>query len=189
MSIKIEKRNLKIEGLDYPYTLRRRPRAKYLRLSISPDGSLTLTAPSLYPIFLLKKFLVSRFDWIAKNLEKIKSNSSIFGLRHTEPQIRQYKKQTRILVKNRLEYFNQFYGFSYRRLAIRNQKSRWGSCSADKNLNFNYRLCLLPPEIADYIIVHELCHIREMNHSSAFWQLVAKTIPDYKILRKKLKNL
>ncbi|MDD5749621.1 MAG: SprT family zinc-dependent metalloprotease [Patescibacteria group bacterium] len=189
MTIKTEQRKIKIQGLDYPYTLRRRPYTRTLRLSLAQDGSLTVTVPSLYPIFLLKKFLISRFDWIAKNVEKIKSNPSIFGLRHTELQVRQYKKQTRILVKSRLEYFNQFYGFSYRRVAIRNQKSRWGSCSTDKNLNFNYRLCLLPPEIADYIIVHELCHTREMNHSPAFWQLVAKTIPDYKIRKANLRKI
>jgi len=77
----------------------------------------------------------------------------------------------------------------FKRVAIRNQKSRWGSCSSQKNLNFNYRLCLLPSDIAEYIIVHELCHLQEMNHSVKFWRLVEKTIPDYKFRQKRLKKI
>ena len=154
MPIKTEQRKIKIQGLDYPYTLRRRPYTRSLRLSLAPDGSLTLTAPSLYPIFLLKKFLAERFDWIVRNTKKVKNNPSIFASKHSDDQIGQYKKQTRALVSSRLEHFNQFYNFNYNRVFIRNQKSRWGSCSSAKNLNFNYRLCLLPLEIADYIIVH-----------------------------------
>jgi len=92
------------------------------------------------------------------------------------------------IVKDRIEYFNTFYNFKWNRIVIRNQKTRWGSCSRKGNLNFNYKIALLPPESADYIIVHELCHLGEFNHSQKFWDLVAKTIPDYLTIRKDLRK-
>lgn len=98
------------------------------------------------------------------------------------------------LVTLRLAHFNSIYrdqfGFTfiYKKIVIRNQSSRWGSCSRKGNLNFNYRIALLPPDLADYIIVHELCHLGEFNHSQGFWDLVARTIPNWQILRTELKE-
>lgn len=92
------------------------------------------------------------------------------------------------LVTIRLAHFNSIYNFTYHRITIRNQSSRWGSCSRKGNLSFNYRLALLPPELADYIIVHELCHLGEFNHSKKFWDLVEKTIPNWRILRNNLRE-
>jgi predicted metal-dependent hydrolase len=186
---KIEQRNINISGQDYEYTLRRKSRVKYLRLSIEHDGSLVLTAPITYPVFLIKQFLTSRFDWIVSGLAKKKANPTILGIKHSEAEIKNYKKQARQLVGERLKHFNQHYNLKYNRVAIRNQKSRWGSCSSSKNLNFNYRLAIIPLELADYIIVHELCHLREMNHSKTFWSLVSQTIPDHKNIQKKLKKI
>ncbi len=186
---KKENKKLNINGEDYPFTLRRKRYAKYVRLTIEHDGTLMVTAPVTYPMFLVKKFLMSRAQWLLKNLIKVKNNPNIFSIRHSDAQIKEYKKQTRLFVLDRLNYYNQYYNLEFRRVAIRNQKSRWGSCSSQKNLNFNYRLCLLPPDIAEYIIVHELCHLQEMNHSVKFWQLVEKTIPDYKFRQKRLKKI
>ncbi|MFA6307889.1 MAG: M48 family metallopeptidase [Patescibacteria group bacterium] len=186
---KIETRNINIAGQEYEYTLRRRARVRYLRLSIEHDGALVLTAPFTYPIFLIKQFLTSRINWIVEGVNKKKSNPTLFGIRHSVIEIKQYKKQSRLLVEERLKFFNQHYNFKYNKIAIRNQKSRWGSCSSSKNLNFNYRLAILAPELADYIIVHELCHLQEMNHSVKFWSLVEKTIPDYKKRQKQLKKI
>jgi len=87
-----------------------------------------------------------------------------------------------------LEYFNTFYNFKWGRVTIRNQKTRWGSCSKKGNLNFNYKIALLKPSQADYIIVHELCHLKEFNHGKNFWSLVAQTIPDYKEVRSSLRT-
>ncbi len=99
------------------------------------------------------------------------------------------KEIARARVHQKLEHFNQYYGFTWGRVAIRNQRSRWGSCSKKGNLNFNYRIVYLPEELQDYIIVHELCHLRMFNHSKAFWALVGEVIPDYKIRRKALKSI
>lgn len=98
------------------------------------------------------------------------------------------KEEARALIIGRLEYFNQFYNFVYKRVSVRQQRTRWGSCSRQGNLNFNYRLLDLSPDISDYIIVHELCHLKEFNHSSRFWSLVAQIIPDYAARRAKLQE-
>jgi hypothetical protein len=99
-----------------------------------------------------------------------------------------YKSQALLLVKERIEYFNTFYNYKYGRIVIRNQKTRWGSCSRKGNLNFNYKIALLTPNQADYIIVHELCHLKEFNHSQRFWDLVAQAVPDYKEVRHSLRD-
>ncbi len=99
------------------------------------------------------------------------------------------RESARKLVHMKLEYFNQFYNFSYKKVFIKNQKTRWGSCSSNNNLNFNYRIVDLAPELQDYLIVHELCHLQEFNHGKAFWDLVATQIPNYETLRKKLHHI
>lgn len=100
-----------------------------------------------------------------------------------------HKESARSLAHERLAHWNQFYNHEYKRVAIRNQCSRWGSCSMKGNLNFNYRIALLPLELADYIIVHELCHLREFNHSERFWALVAETLPDYQERKERLREM
>lgn len=91
-----------------------------------------------------------------------------------------HKERARALVNERLAHWAPIYGVSYGRVAIRNQRSRWGSCSIHGNLNFNYRIIFLSKELIDYIIVHELCHRIEFNHSPAFWDHVSRTIPNFR---------
>lgn len=98
-----------------------------------------------------------------------------------------YKNQALDLVKNKLEHFNKFYNFKYNKVTVRNQSTRWGSCSKSGNINFNYKLALLPESLLDYVVVHELCHLGEFNHSKNFWDLVARTVPDYKERRQELR--
>ncbi len=99
-----------------------------------------------------------------------------------------YRGKAVEVIHDRLQHFNEFYGFRYNRVTLRNQKSRWGSCSGLKNLNFNWRLIMAPIEVIDYVVVHELCHLKEMNHSSRFWALVEKALPDHKVQRKWLRE-
>ncbi len=96
------------------------------------------------------------------------------------------KEEARTLVHRKLVEWNLHYNFTYNKVAIRDQRSRWGSCSKKGNLNFNYRILLLPEHLQDYIIVHELCHIGMFNHSREFWALVAKTVPDHAVRRRAL---
>jgi len=99
-----------------------------------------------------------------------------------------HKKTARVLVMERVEYFNRIFRFSFSRIAVRNQKTRWGSCSRKGNLNFNVKMLFLPQYLIDYIVVHELCHLKHMNHSKEFWQLVATAIPDFAARKKELKK-
>ena len=91
-----------------------------------------------------------------------------------------HKEEARKLVLARLHHFNQHYNLTWNRVAIRNQRRCWGSCSAKKNLNFNYKVIFLPHHLADYIIVHELCHLTHLHHGQEFWDLVEEQLPDYK---------
>lgn len=99
------------------------------------------------------------------------------------------REAARALVHARLAHFNQFYQFQYNKVFIKNQRTRWGSCSSNRNLNFNYRIITLAPELQDYLIVHELCHLQEFNHSQAFWDLVALQVPNYQALRTQLRGV
>ena len=102
------------------------------------------------------------------------------------------KEVARRLVHERVRHFMGHYaprhGIKVGKIAIRNQRSRWGSCSKKGNLNFNYKLVFLPPPVRDYVIVHEICHIKEFNHAQAFWTLVGEMIPNYKDLRRQLRD-
>jgi len=102
---------------------------------------------------------------------------------------RAHKERARGYVKERVETLSAVYGFQYGRIAIRNTKRSWGSCSELGNLNFNYKIVFLPDSLAEYIIVHELCHLREFNHSTRFWKHVESIIPDWKERRRALKRL
>ena len=109
--------------------------------------------------------------------------------RRSRPHYLKYKEAARALVRARLLALNAHYQAPVKKVFIKNLKSRWGSCSERGNLNFNYRILFLPLPVADYIIAHELCHLREFNHSPKFWALVAQTIPNYKDVRRALRAL
>ncbi len=100
-----------------------------------------------------------------------------------------HKEMARELVLARLGHFNQFYDVSWNRVAIRNTRTSWGSCSALGNLNFNYKLLFIPRDLADYVIAHELCHLQEFNHGPRFWALLAQVMPDYNERRTALRAL
>lgn len=100
-----------------------------------------------------------------------------------------HKEAARALVHDRLVHYNQHYQFTWGRVAIKNQRRCWGSCSSLKNLNFNYKILFLPPHLQDYIVVHELCHLQAMHHGPSFWSLVAEQIPAYVECRRELRQL
>lgn len=99
-------------------------------------------------------------------------------IKKTKTSYLQHKEPARALITKRLEYFNTYYKLSYNRIAIRDQKRCWGSCSSKGNLNFSYKLLFLPPCLRDYVIVHELAHLRVLNHSASFWSVVSELMPD-----------
>lgn len=134
------------------------------------------------------KIINGRLYYISRIRKKVASSATRRRGGRKSLNYIKYKNEAATLVKERLEHFNQFYNYKWGRVAIRNQKTRWGSCSKKGNLNFNYKIRLLTPKQADYIIVHELCHLGEFNHSQNFWNLVMQTMPDYLEIRKSLKK-
>jgi len=99
-----------------------------------------------------------------------------------------YKNQAKIIISKRVHFYAGQMGETFERITIKSQKKRWGSCSSARNLNFNWRLIMAPQEVMDYVVVHELCHLRQMNHSEAFWREVETVLPYYKVHKKWLER-
>jgi len=179
--IKLKKSNIVCQ-------LERRRSIKNLSLSVYPSGEVIIRAPYFYPKFLITKFLEKKSNWLIKKINSLKNSQLPTISQKTKADYLKDKERARELILERLKYFNQYYNFKYQDVRIKNQKSIWGSCSKRANLNFNFRILYLPEKMRDYIIVHELCHLKELNHSQGFWQLVSIKIPDYKEIRKQLKR-
>lgn len=162
------------------YSVRRSKRAKRLRLAVYCDGNFVVTLPRGVNETLAEKYIIKKSQWIITKLDFFKSASMSKTLKLTENDYLKHKEMALELATERVEHFNKTYGYKYNAISIRNQKTRWGSCSKKKNLNFNFKITFLPEELRDYIIVHELCHLKEFNHSQKFWNLVAKATPNYK---------
>ncbi len=170
------------------YTFRKSRRARYMRLTIKMDASLVVSVPWQMSENTAEKFLREKSQWILGKLKYFKNRKSSLPPA-TRADYLKYKKLAKEIVEKKLQYFNQFYNFKIGRISIRNQKTRWGSCSKSGNLNFSYRIIYLPENLCDYIIVHELCHIGELNHSKKFWALVQKTVPEHKKIRKEIRKM
>jgi hypothetical protein len=182
-------RKIDIGGQKISCTFKRNPRSKALRISVYPDGTISASAPRWLSISRIEQFIAEKSEWIVQKLRLLeeKNKNPLFHKSSSE-EYKKYKKQAKELAAWKLRMFNEAYGFSYKKISIRNQKTRWGSCSQKGTLSYNYKIALLPEKHADYIIVHELCHLKEFNHSRRFWELVSKTIPDCKTLRKELRR-
>ncbi len=169
------------------YTLKISSRARLLRLQVQRDGQVLVTAPAGMSVNFIEQFILKKSRWILEKIQYVASVKDKIFLHGSRREYLKHKEQARQLVKQKIEYFNQFYGFNVGRISIKNQRSRWGSCSRKGNLNFNYKIVLLSDELANYIIVHELCHLGQFNHSKEFWKLVSRALPNYSELRKKFK--
>lgn len=175
-------------GLSFDYQVRIFRRSRRLRLHVRADGSVLVTVPARAPEALIRRFVTDHAAWVEQALQTSREPSPSAFPRLTPTVREQARRDTRILVAHRLAHFNRVYQLTWKRIFVRNQRRSWGSCSKAGNLNFNLRLALLAPGLADYVIVHELCHRQHFNHSKDFWSLVAKTIPDYKERRRALKK-
>lgn len=179
--IELNKKQLK-------YTLKRSYRAKRVRLAIYSPGQLVVTSPNYISQSFIEKFIIAKANWIFNKLDYFKLNSPRFFIKDNKQDYISHKAQAMTFAQARVNHFNKLYNFKVKKISIKNQKTRWGSCSRKGNLNFNYKLIKLPRELADYIIVHELCHLKEFNHSRRFWKLVEEIIPNYLQLRHELKK-
>ena len=158
-----------------------RSNRKSLGLEIKPDGQVIVRAPVRLSEREIRRFVIQHEDWIREHLEIIKQKQENRPEieRLTMQEIQELADQALKVIPQRVAYYAPKVGVSYGKITIRNQKSRWGSCSSKGNLNFNCLLMLTPPEVIDSVVVHELCHRKEMNHSDRFYEEVLKVFPDY----------
>lgn len=179
------KKKLNIKNKNIEFLLKHSSKSKYVRLMIKPGYGLVVTKPKFVPYSYVENFIINKADWILSRLKKISIGDSEIGTRrdYLKNKIKAYN-----LVSEKVKFFNGLYNFNINKIFIKNQRTLWGSCSALGNLNFSYKLVYLPDELINYLAVHELCHLKEMNHSCRFWSLVEKTLPDYKVLRRRLKK-
>ena len=162
-----------------------RSRRRTLALEIR-DGKLTVCAPFWVTDARIGRFVNEHRRWIETRMERVRNAQGVQKL--TEDELRALKKQAAQVIPARVAYYATQIGVSYGRVTIRAQRTRWGSCGKNGNLNFNCLLMLAPPEILDSVVVHELCHRREMNHSARFYAEVLRVFPDYRKHRQWLKE-
>ena len=180
---------------DYDIDLIRSNR-KSIAIEIDRELQIKVRAPQRMAQYRIIKFLTEKEEWIQAHLEKMKQlrlNQEKEGRlqgtsQMTKEELQGWMEIARSEIPKRTAYYAKQMGVTYGRITIRNQKSRWGSCSQAGNLNFNCHLMQMPSEILDYVIVHELCHRKQMNHSRLFWMEVEKVMPDYQLRRKWLKE-
>lgn len=162
---------------------------KTLSLQIKPDGAIIVRAPLRLPQREIDRFLEEKSGWIEKHLAMVASSNAAGEESPLDADdIRELAQEALADIPERVRKFAQIMGVTYGRITIRNQTTRWGSCSTSGNLNFNCLLMLAPEEIRDYVVVHELSHRRHMDHSAAFWAEVGAVLPDYKSRVKWLKD-
>lgn len=160
-----------------------RSRRKTIAIQITREGVL-VRAPLRMPVAAINAFVSSKRTWIEKALAARPSQQPAF----TSEELAALTRQAKQDLPARAAKYAPLLGVAYDRITIRHQKTRWGSCSSKKNLNFNCLLMLAPEAVRDYVVVHELCHLLEMNHSEKFWSLVEGVMPNYDASRKWLRT-
>ena len=173
-----------------------RSRRRTISIEITPDAQVIVRAPRYASVRDINNFIGEKADWIDKHVKKMQERRRLEQEREKDnpkqelsPQeIKLLTTRAKRIIPQRVRYYADLMGVTYERITIRKQKSRWGSCSSKGNLNFNCLLMKTPEEIIDYVVVHELCHLKEMNHSDRFWAEVEKVLPDYRDRRRWLKD-
>lgn len=182
-------REIVLQDQTISYIVRTNARSRNLRMVIHPDQGLIVTIPNAWHERFIEGFLIQKASWILKHMSRVKKQMERKIVIESPQEEYEHNKNTvRKIVTERVEFFNSFYKFSYNKITIRNQTSLWGSCSRSGNLQFNYKLVYVPEKTMDYVIVHEICHLKEHNHGPNFWKLVEKMVPDYKAIRRSLRN-
>lgn len=183
---------IKIKDSYLPVEFKTPARSKSLKVLVYKNGRVLVTRPKYVSLRQAEKYLESKISWLEKCLNDLDIEPGQNVDKNIELEKKHYLKHrenARSIIEKRTAEINKYYNFKYKKISIRNQKTRWGSCSKASNLNFNYRLIFLSSPELDYVIAHELCHLKEFNHSAKFWEQVSIFCPEYKEIRKKLKTV
>lgn len=163
-----------------------RSKRRTVSLQVKLDGRIVVRAPLHTSEKAINDFVIKHADWIKKKQDLVKAVQDTEDF--DENEVKELKARLKEIIAPILEYYSEKMGVSYDKFSINSAKSRFGSCSSKKTLNFSYRLMLYPYEAIEYVCVHELAHLREMNHSKKFWSIVEAYLPDYKARKKLLKR-
>lgn len=165
-------------------------------IQISREGEVVVRAPRGCPQSSIDAFVTEKQAWIERKLGEVRRRNTereqagsgesrdVFRLPGSPGEEAVYRAQAAEIFARKAAYYAERMNVTFNKITIRDQKTRWGSCSSKGNLNFNWRLVLAPVPVLDYVVIHELAHRREMNHSSRFWDIVGEMMPDYRIYRK-----
>jgi len=179
------------KSLTFEYKIIRKKGKRGVKVVFERRDYISVYAGQSMPLFVIESFLYAKKSLIQRKWEIFRENTIFIEdlVENAEfVSLQSCRARAKKLLKTKVEEWNKYYGFEYNRIVVRDNKTRWGSCSSLRNLNFHYKLLFLPEELQDYVVVHELCHLQEMNHSNRFWNLVGSTLPDYKLQRRELKR-
>ena len=158
-----------------------RSRRKSIALEITPDARLIVRAPVSIKDAEIDSILRDKRRWIETKIGQVREKLKGFApTRYNSAEIKELKHRALALFEERTAAYASCHGFRYKSISLSNASKRWGSCSSLGSLRFNWRLVLAPAEVTDYVIVHELCHLKEQNHSRRFWKRVEEILPDYR---------
>jgi len=181
-----DSRIVEIKGVG-PVLFEKSRRAKHVNISIQSSTFVRVAVPFRVPFSRAEEFVHTRINWLKKHLNKLKQYEKENKAITTAP-FEIDNKDARLKLTGRLDYLSKKHGFSYNRVSIRNQRTRWGSCSHNNNISLNIRLLSLPEELVDYVILHELVHIRIKNHSRDFWTELDRYVANSKKVAAKLRE-
>ncbi len=173
--------------MSFDYKIIRSSR-RTLAIEIKKDASVTVRAPFSVSNGEIREFVNKKSAWIEKHLKEMKESKNSEAKSYTEKEIKELKTAEREIILPLAEYYSELLGVKYKSIKFNRAKTRFGSCSRNNSLNFSCFLMLYPREAIEYVVVHELCHIREHNHSKRFYALVKALLPDYKEREKLLKT-
>ena len=149
-----------------------------LGLEVTRDGELIVRAPRLVTKRQIQSFVNAHQSWVEKQMAKMHAANAVTPL--TDAELKDLTTRAKAVFAERVAFYAPQIGVTYKKITIRHQKTRWGSCTREGNLNFNCLLLLAPPQVLDSVVVHELCHRKEMNHSARFYAEIRKVFPEYR---------
>ena len=183
------RRRIKLHETTIDYAVKKSKRARRLRVAVYCDSAVVVTVPYDFAENKIEHFLRLKAAWVLDKMEHFKNLGKTIQLPRGKRAYKKYRAEALKFAEGKIADINKYYKYSYNKIAIKDHKSRWDSCSKKRNLNFNYRVIFLPERLADYIIAHELCHLGIFDHSRKFLALVEKSMPDFRHRVKELNAL
>lgn len=170
------------------YELKKSKRAKRARITMHSDGKIIVTIPWFRSEHTAERLIKEKSVWVINNIKKVLKKNIVVLPKIKKSEMALVKKKAKDIIEKKVKEVCDFYELDYKKIFIKDHRSQWGSCSSLKNLNFNVRLIFLPEHLIEYVVVHEICHLKEQNHSKSFWKLVEKAVENYKECNKELSN-